>query len=963
MPLDRFAWPAPKVRSVFIRHFELDTEDPHVFWKSSPVVPYNDETLLFANSGMVQFKPIFLGIADPGSPLYSVRRACNSQKCIRAGGKHNDLDDVGKDTYHHTFFEMLGNWSFGDYFKAAAIEKAFKLLTEVYGLSPDRLYATYFEGDESLGLAPDLEAKELWLKCLPESHVLPGDKKDNFWEMGDTGPCGPCSELHYDRMGGRNAANLVNMDDPMVIEIWNLVFMQFNREPSGELRPLPNKHVDTGMGFERLVSILQDQPSNYDTDVFAGIFDAIVKITVCAPYRGLVGEEDVTVNDMSMRVCADHIRTLAVAIADGAMPSAEGRGYVLRRILRRAVRYGHQYLGAESGFLTGLVPAVVESLSDAFPEVRERQAHVANVIEQEEKTFARTLQAGVKRFETIVAAAEASGVNVICGSDTFFLYDTMGFPLDLTVLMAEEKGLTVDTESFEKLLEEAKEKSRADRSSRSAGEDGVRLVLEAEETSFLSKAGIQPTVDEPKYLRKNSKAVVQNIFIGRSTGSSWVSSSSEVPTGSTFGVITDVSSFYAESGGQVADKGFFQTDAGESVFEVLDAQVAGGYVLHIGKPVAGAAPFSVGDAVSTCVDYEYRAKIAPNHTLTHVLNHALREVVGDGADQKGSIVDAAKLRFDFSHNKALSIEEMDAVEQRCRQAIKEGRVVSSLVVPLEKAKEIFGLRAVFGEVYPDPVRVVSVGASVEGLLADPKNSEWRNASIEFCGGTHIDNTKEAKAFVLLEEGSVATGIRRVVGVTGDLAAEALVLADDLQARVSSASGLPDGELGPVVTSLTAVVNEAQIPAVVKTSLRTEIAALCKRHNEAFKLKAKAAQKASSEAAMAKVEEAKTSGESRCVALVSLGGDGKALSKLVTEMSKAWPEGSVMAVTVDETKSMVKVGSASSTIPANTWVAAALECIGGKGGGKPKAGSGSGTLENLDAVSKVVAAAEAWSPES
>eukprot|EP01032_Pedospumella_encystans_P028455 gene28455-32140_t len=442
-------WPKDKIRTTFIEFFTK--KYGHTFWASSPVVPVNDPTLLFANAGMNQYKPLFLGTCDPSLEMYNLKRAVNSQKCIRAGGKHNDLEDVGKDVYHHTFFEMLGNWSFGDYFKEEAITWAWECLTVDFGLNPDRLYATYFGGDATQGLEADLEAREIWLRFLPANRIIACGCKENFWEMGATGPCGPCSEIHYDRIGDRDAAYLVNADVPDVIEIWNNVFIQFNRETDGSLKELPNKHVDTGMGFERLSSILQGHQSNYDTDIFTPIFEAIRQVTNCRPYEGKLGPEDVGLIDMAYRVIGDHIRTLTFAITDGAVPSNEGRGYVLRRILRRAVRYGQEMLSAPAGFFTKLVPVVVANFGDTFPELRQRQAYVESIIADEEQSFNRTLDQGVKHFKKVVAGLQASGATVVPAKDAHVLFSSMGFPLDLTELMAAELNMTVDTAGFEQL--------------------------------------------------------------------------------------------------------------------------------------------------------------------------------------------------------------------------------------------------------------------------------------------------------------------------------------------------------------------------------------------------------------------------------------------------------------------------------------------------------------------------------
>jgi len=591
---------------------------------------------------MNQFKPIFLGQADPTGPLAPLKRAANTQKCIRAGGKHNDLDDVGKDTYHHTFFEMLGNWSFGDYFKEEAITWAWQLLTRVYGLAPERIYVTYFAGDATFGLKADEEARAIWLRFLPAERILPFDKKANFWEMGDTGPCGPCSEIHYDRLGGRDAGSLVNMDDPTVIEIWNIVFMQFNREPNGSLRELPAKHIDTGMGFERLTSILQGAMSNYDTDIFMPIFGEISARTGARPYSGKLGAEDVGGIDMAYRVVGDHIRTLTFAITDGCNPSNEGRGYVLRRILRRAVRYAQQKLGAKVGFFSSLVPVVVELFGDAFPELRRKAGFVQEVLRDEEESFSRTLTKGIREFNARASAVAAGGT--LPGSDAFFLYDSMGFPFDLTKLMAEEAGLTADAEGFAACMAEQKARSQA------AGRfarDTDQLVLEAEQTAWLIKAGVKPTLDDAKYdwhCASGPVTRVAAIYAGKELGflTGDATAAPGAPT-ATVGILLDATSFYAESGGQVADSGALyalapgtplaEAEAGvpeapAGSLTVADVQVFGGFVLHIGTVTQGA--FRVGDTVRCAPDYERRGFIAPNHTMTHVLNYALREVMGEG---------------------------------------------------------------------------------------------------------------------------------------------------------------------------------------------------------------------------------------------------------------------------------------------------------------------------------------------
>lgn len=955
-PVGDTAWPASRVRSTFIDFFSL--AHGHTFVPSSPVVPHDDPTLLFANAGMNQYKPIFLGVAAPGSLLSTLKRACNSQKCIRAGGKHNDLDDVGKDTYHHTFFEMLGNWSFGDYFKVGAIDMAMELLVGKYGLPVDRIYATYFGGDDKQGLEPDLEARQLWLKHLPESRVLPFDCKDNFWEMGETGPCGPCTELHFDRIGGRNAASLVNMDDPTVIEIWNLVFIQFNRESDASLRQLPNKHVDTGMGFERVASILQEKMSNYDTDVFVPIFDAIQNVTGCRQYSGLLGEEDVDGVDMAYRVVGDHIRTLTVAITDGAVPDSDGRGYVLRRILRRAVRYGREFLKAPDGFFSGLADAVVASMGEAFPELREKRDHVVEVLAHEENTFLRTLDRGTERFKQIAEELGKTGGKVVSGADAFFLYDTMGFPLDLTQRMAEEVGLSVDEDAYHQAMDAAREMSRADRANRS-GVGGVRLVLEAEETAFLGKEGILPTNDDAKYIWHETPAATVKAIFGGGRGN-FVESTDDLEQGAAFGVILDSSSFYAEAGGQVADTGLLQDAASEnSLFEVTNVQVFGGFILHIGSKTTASPSFKVGDTVTCAVDYENRGRIAPNHTITHVLNFALRKVLGDTVGQKGSLVDNAKLRFDFSQKKALTIEQLTEVENIVKEVVKESKDVYTRVTPLAEAKAIHSLRAVFGETYPDPVRVVSIGAPVEDLVADPLNEAWSALSIEFCGGTHLKNTSEAESFVIVEERSLATGIRRITALTKDSAAEKEKLGNVLEKKVAAVEALDPSRLPDVVPALVNEVDEAVMSTVWKHALRKRLTVLTKKSSEALKVRAKGALDEGLAAAEKEVMKAKEEGKSLAVVVVPLEGDGKALSKVATKFGGLWPEGAVMAISVDHKKNMIRVCTVSSTIQANQWTIDTMATVGGKGGGRATAANGSCKYESDEQVQTLVGFAKAW----
>ncbi len=771
---------------------------------------------------MNQYKAIFLGTVDPSSDFASLKRAVNSQKCIRAGGKHNDLDDVGKDSYHHTFFEMLGNWSFGDYFKKEAIGFTWELLTKVYGIDPKRLYVTYFEGAD--GLDPDLEAKELWKQVgVPEDHILPGDMKDNFWEMGDQGPCGPCSEVHYDLRepeGGkfRNAASLVNMDDPEVIEIWNNVFIQYNRESDKSLKPLPNKHVDTGMGFERLVSVLQKTKSNYDTDVFTPLFKRIQEITGAREYKGKFGEEDPDGIDTAYRVVADHARMMSFAIADGGVPNNVGRGYVVRRVLRRGARYARKYFNTEIGsFFSQIIPTLVEQMGDMFPEIKKKQQDIMEILDEEEKAFAKSLDRGEVIFEKYAQKAKTKGSNDLPGDDVWRLYDTYGFPVDLTKIMAEERGLLINDKEVEEAQERAREASKGDKKAA-----GVVVKLDVHDLGALENMNDVPkTDDSAKYGRENITATIKAIYHNKK----FLKSTKEVPEGEQFGVLLDKTNFYAEQGGQEYDTGRLLID-GEAEISIENVQVYAGYVLHTGYLKYG--ELSVGSEVITEYDELRRNPIRNNHTGTHVLNYALREVLGDEVDQKGSLVAPEKLRFDFSHKAGLSDAELEKVEKISSQYIKDDGVVYAKDVPLAMAREISGVRAVFGETYPDPVRVVSVGVPVEDLLADVKNEKWQKVSVEFCGGTHVLKTGDIKELVILEESGIAKGIRRIVAVTGQDAYSVQRVAADFEEQMNALSRLPFGAEKEARAKKTQVeLNNLTISALSKSKLREQFAKISK----------------------------------------------------------------------------------------------------------------------------------------
>jgi alanyl-tRNA synthetase len=931
------AYTSAKVRQQFIDYF---TERAgHVFVPSSPVVPHDDPTLLFTNAGMNQFKPAFLGQIQPGSPLEGLSRAVNSQKCIRAGGKHNDLDDVGKDTYHHTFFEMLGNWSFGDYFKADAIEWAWELLTKVWEIDPSRLYATYFEGDPEQGLAPDDEAKQLWLKYLPPERVLPGDAKDNFWEMGDTGPCGPCSELHYDGRDDEDrarvdGATLVNQDNPDVIEIWNLVFIQFDRQPSG-LKPLPDKHVDTGMGLERIVRVLQGRNSNYDTDLFTHLFNAIERVTGAPAYTGRLNDQ----HDIAYRVIADHIRTLSFSIADGAEPSNEGRGYVLRRVLRRAVRYGRQTLGVQGEFFWKLVGPLAEAMGEFYPELVKHQGKIEQIIREEEVSFGRTLEQGIKLFDDA-----AEGSVRIDAEDAFKLHDTYGFPIDLTQLMAEEKGLAVDVEGFHRLMEEARERSR--QATGPAG--GTNLLLPTDAVARLKHLNIKPTRDGDKFHARQESGNIKAIWNGTDFDEH-VSIRNNLAS-ARYAVVLDKTCFYAEMGGQIGDTGRIRVSrptGGSSrngEFEVEAVHNCGGYIVHIGRIRKG--ELRVGDGIIGELDQRRRAAIEANHTATHLLNHALREVLGDGVEQKGSLVASDRLRFDFSHGKPLTDEQSARVQALVHEKIEADLPVYAETVSLEQGKRINGLRAVFGETYPDPVRVVSIGASIEDLLAEPASEKWRQHAIEFCGGTHLRRTSEADSFVLTSEESVSKGVRRLGAVTGKLATESRERATRLFSRLRGASELPVGHLGAELLEITEEVDRTELPLVARSELRALVDVLQEKIKEANK--ARAAQ--GRELAVAKAREIadQTTAQLIVAELPEAGTDRQALLAAMDAIRSRHPESGVLLIGVDEDEDKIAIVAKvpdsliARGLKAGDWVRAASEACAGKGGGKPDSAQGGGT---------------------
>ena len=935
-------WPAAKVRDTFLDFFK---QKQHTFVPSSSVIPHDDPTLLFANAGMNQYKPIFLGTVDPSSSFSTLKRAVNSQKCIRAGGKHNDLEDVGRDSYHHTFFEMLGNWSFGDYFKKEAIQYSWELLTQVYGIPADRLYVTYFEGDEKAGLEPDLEAKKLWSAIgVPNDHILPGNAKDNFWEMGDQGPCGPCSEIHYDRIGGRNAASLVNEDDPDVLEIWNNVFIQFNREPDGSLKPLPAKHIDTGLGFERLVSLLQDVRSNYDTDVFEPLFLKIQEITGVRPYSGKFGKDDVDGIDTAYRVLADHVRTLTFALADGGVPNNEGRGYVLRRILRRGARYTRKYMNYPIGnFFSQLAPTLIEQDEHIFPELAKDPSSIFEILDEEEASFARTLDRGEKLFEQYALIASKTPEQTLSGKDVWRLYDTYGFPVDLTRLMAEEAGLKIDEEGFEKARLASKEASKggASKSTRAL------LKLDVHALALLGEQKVPTTDDSAKYDTKDINSQVLAIYTDGGFVDSITTDSSKDKQ---IGIILDKTPFYAEQGGQEYDTGRIVID-GKSEFHVENVQVYAGYVLHTGFLDEG--ELKVNDIVISGYDELRRWPLRNNHTGTHILNFALRNVIGEGVEQKGSLVASEKLRFDFSHKKAVELKELEQVEQIVNNIIQDDLKVYAKPVALETAKSINGLRAVFGESYPDPVRVVSVGIPVEDLLADPSNEKWKEYSIEFCGGTHVAKTDDIKEFVIIEESGIAKGIRRIVAVSGSEAREVQRKASEFSKILDDVNKLPYGEIKErKVKDLGTELGKLSISVVEKAALKAKFNAIEKSVKDETKLRVK--QDTTKVMDAVKSFFAAPDHKSVCAVHVSAGANAKIISEAINYMKKEQKD-NCLYIILAEAEGKAAQGvylspAVQEKIPAVEVATKGAAFIGGRAGGKGNTCQGMGDkAEGADAA--------------
>ncbi len=719
-----------EIRKKFLQFFE---SKQHTIVPSAPMVVKNDPTLMFTNAGMNQFKDIFLGNAEK-----KYNRAADTQKCLRVSGKHNDLEEVGHDTYHHTMFEMLGNWSFGDYFKKEAIDWAWELLTEVYKMPKDRLYATVFEGAPEEGVPMDQEAYDMWKQYLPEDHIILGNKHDNFWEMGETGPCGPCSEIHFDlrsdaERAEKDGREMVNMGHHLVIEIWNLVFMQFNRKANGSLEPLPHKHIDTGMGFERLCMVLQNKQSNYDTDVFQ------TRISEIAALSGKRYGDDEKA-DVAMRVIADHLRTIAFSIADGQLPSNVKAGYVIRRILRRAVRYGYTYLGFNEPFICKLVPGLVEQMGEQFPELRAQQNLIVSVICEEESAFLKTLATGINLLEGVMQKTRKAGGSVIDGKSAFTLYDTYGFPIDLTELIARENGMSVDLEAFDVELQAQKARSR--NAAAVENDDWVELVQGAT-TEFVGYDNLSAEVKIVRYRRVTTK--------GKTL----------------YQLVFDRTPFYANSGGQVGDKGTISADG--KTLAVVDTIKENGLPIHIVSEL----PENVETTFVAVVDEESRLASARHHSVTHLMHKALRSILGSHVEQKGSLVCPEYLRFDFSHFQKVTDEELRQVERevnrmiRANYALDENRECS-----IEEAQKA-GAMMLFGEKYGDKVRMIRFGESVE-----------------LCGGTHVSATGVIGQFKIVSESAISAGVRRIEAIAGSVAEEAGYKVEETLKEIQKTVGSP-----------------------------------------------------------------------------------------------------------------------------------------------------------------------------
>ncbi|REC47773.1 alanine--tRNA ligase [Chryseobacterium pennipullorum] len=854
-----------EIRQKFLDYFK---SKEHLIVPSAPIVLKDDPTLMFSNSGMTQFKDFFLGYKTPTAP-----RIADTQKCLRVSGKHNDLDDVGRDTYHHTMFEMLGNWSFGDYFKKEAIAFAWELLTEVYGIPKENLYVTIFEGDASENLDRDQDAYDFWKSHISEDRIINGNKKDNFWEMGESGPCGPCSEIHIDLRSAEEKAavpgiTLVNQDHPQVVEVWNLVFMEFNRKADKSLEKLPAQHVDTGMGFERLCMALQGKSSNYDTDVFTPLISKVEELSG-KKYTGILDDE----KDIAIRVVVDHIRAVSFAIADGQLPSNGGAGYVIRRILRRGISYAYRFLDMKDPFLYQLVPVLQEQMGPFFPEMEKQGKLVAEVIKSEEDSFLKTIENGLIRVEKLIQQTIAESLKVLPSEEVFELYDTYGFPDDLTRIIAEEKGLTIDEAGFKAEMEKQKLRSKAD----SAQKVYDWVTLEDKPETFV---GYDQTESET-YITRYRKV--------------------ENKDGEFYQVVLSSSPFYPEGGGQVGDKGVLE-NAVES-FEVLETKKENGLIISL----INGLPKDAGAVFYAKVNASERKNSQANHSVTHLLHEALREVLGNHVEQKGSYVGPDYLRFDFSHFNKMTEQELALIEEKVNHKIKDSIALQEFrSIPIQEALDK-GAMALFGEKYGDRVRMIQFGSSKE-----------------LCGGTHVKNTIEIGHFKIVSEGSAAAGIRRIEAISGDKSEEYFT---NLEKQINQLSQLLKSK--DVVRSIEKLIEE-------NTSLKTEVDTLKK-------------EKAKGEIGDWKNAYEQKGNKQLLVKKTSL--DAGSVKDIVFQLKREIPSSVTIILSDADGKPMITVG-VSDDLAADYQAGAivkdlAKEIQGGGGGNPGFATAGGKNLEGLD----------------
>ncbi|XP_020012749.2 alanine--tRNA ligase, mitochondrial isoform X1 [Castor canadensis] len=934
------------VRDTFLSFFR--DRHGHRLVPSASVRPRGDPSLLFVNAGMNQFKPIFLGTVDPRSEMAGFRRVANSQKCVRAGGRHNDLEDVGRDLSHHTFFEMLGNWAFGgEYFKEEACSMAWELLTQVYRIPEDRLWVSYFGGDPKAGLDPDLESRDIWLSLgVPANRVLSFGPQENFWEMGDTGPCGPCTEIHYDLAGGVGA--------PQLVELWNLVFMQHNREADRSLQPLPQRHVDTGMGLERLVAVLQGKRSTYDTDLFSPLLNAIHQGCGVPPYSGKVGVADEGRIDTAYRVVADHIRMLSVCIADGISPGMSGAPLILRRILRRAVRFSTEVLRAPPGFLGSLVPVVVEILGAAYPELQKNSAQIANLVSEDEVAFLASLQRGRRIIDRTLKQLGPSDLFPAEVAWSLSLSGHLGLPLDLVELMLEEKGVQLDSAGLEQLAQEEAQH----RAQQAEPVQEQRLRLDVHALGELQRQGVPPTDDSPKYSYSLQPSggyefgpcEAQVLQLYTEDGSAVAS----VGAGQRCGLLLDRTNFYAEQGGQASDRGYLVRAGQQDVlFPVSRAEVCGGFILH--EAVAPEC-LQVGEQVQLHLDKAWRLGCMEKHTATHLLNWALRQTLGPGTEQRGSHLNPERLRFDVATQVPLTPEQLRTVEGTVQEAVGQNEPVYMEEVPLALTAHIPGLCSL-DEVYPDPVRVVSVGVSVAQAL-EPASQAALYTSMELCCGTHLLRTGAVGDLVIIGERQLAKGTTRLLAVTGEQAQQAREVGQSLAQEVEAASerlsrGSQDlveaHRLSKDVGRLTKAVDTAVMPQWQRRELQTTLKALQRHANTAIrKLEVGQAVEKSQELLQ---RHSKGPLIVDTVSTESL----SVLVKVVRQLCKQAPSTSVLLLSPQGAGNVLcacqVAQGATPAFTAEAWALAVCSHMGGKAWGSRVVAQGTGSTADLEAALK------------